>query len=347
MRRDPVRVSRSILDPVAIADFTMVLYRMPRGTTARLVSSGLNDVYRIDSEGFSRYLRVSPSPWRTRPEIEAELQWIRDCAAAGLPVVRVLQSRDGGLVEHLTAPEGRRAVVLFAPVQGAEVIHLTTERAAAVGMLMAKLHQVADQSPVQYDRFLLDANHLVTNPANMILEQAEMDPADRARFRQIATMVRMRIQETPRESAAFGMCHGDLHPGNVRFGTPPLPWVFDFDCCGYGWRAYDLAVFLWNIYGENRPRRYRESRWNAFLKGYRSVRKLDAAERQAIPWFMLARHIWLAGHDYSGASNWPPQWLTPASFSRFVRELETWIADFKLDPGDDQLPPEWSVPLPD
>lgn len=74
MRADLVPVLRSVIDPAAIADFAMVLYRMPKGTTARLVSSGLNDVYRIDSEGVSRYLRVSPSTWRTRPEIEAELQ---------------------------------------------------------------------------------------------------------------------------------------------------------------------------------------------------------------------------------------------------------------------------------
>jgi Ser/Thr protein kinase RdoA (MazF antagonist) len=31
-------------------------------------------------------------------------------------------------------------------------------------------------------------------------------------------------------------------PEGLRYVT-----IFDFDCCGPGFRAYDLAVFLWNF----------------------------------------------------------------------------------------------------
>ncbi|WP_429842749.1 hypothetical protein [Brevibacillus sp. FIR094] len=40
------------------------------------------------------------------------------------------------------------------------------------------------------------------------------------------------------------MCHGDLQGNfNTNFCDDNTYTHFDFDLCGYGWRAYDLAAF--------------------------------------------------------------------------------------------------------
>ena len=95
------------------------------------------------------------------------------------------------------------------------------------------------------------------------------------------------IAALPRTAPEFGFCHGDLHPGNVCFAADGRPTLFDFDCAGWGWRSYDLTIFFWNAFGERRPKRWREGRWRAFLRGYQEVRPLDAAEKESLP--VLAR----------------------------------------------------------
>ena len=47
--------------------------------------------------------------------------------------------------------------------------------------------------------------------------------------------------------------------------------LIDFDEFGYGWRAYDISTFFW------------------------SVCPLSDAELQALPCFVVLRHIWAGG----------------------------------------------------
>lgn len=49
----------------------------------------------------------------------------------------------------------------------------------------------------------------------------------------------------PETAPVYGFCHGDVHSGNVFFAGDK-PTLFDFDCMGYGWRAYDICVYAWN-----------------------------------------------------------------------------------------------------
>jgi Ser/Thr protein kinase RdoA (MazF antagonist) len=130
------------------------------------------------------------------------------------------------------------------------------------------------------------------------------------------------------QSSDVGLCHGDLHPGNARFADDGRPTLYDFECCGYGWRAYDLAVFLWNSYGERRPRRWRESRWNAFLSGYRSIRPLPAGIDSHLADLMAARQIWLTGLDFAGQSGYPPQWIGPGLLRSTLKSIGDWRAEF-------------------
>ena len=48
----------------------------------------------------------------------------------------------------------------------------------------------------------------------------------------------------PRDELDYGFCHGDFHGLNAHKNNKGITF-FDFDCCGFGWRAYDIAVFRW------------------------------------------------------------------------------------------------------
>ena len=146
----------------------------------------------------------------------------------------------------------------------------------------------------------------------------------------LAEHVRHRLLELPRTPPGYGLCHGDLHPGNVRFDADGEPTLFDFDCMGYGWRAYDLTVFLWNAFGEGRTKRWRASRWRSFLRGYQEVRPCPEGLDEVMPLFLVARQIWLMGVDCADRSGWPPQWITAEWLREMVRPIRQWVTEYPI-----------------
>lgn len=87
--------------------------------------------------------------------------------------------------------------------------------------------------------------------------------------------------------------YGDLHRGNVHFNGNK-PTIFDFDCMGYGYRAYDICIYAWNESFHNQEY-LNTDEWKSFLEGYESIRKLTEAEKECIPAFMALRQVWLMG----------------------------------------------------
>ncbi|MCC5600103.1 hypothetical protein [Nostoc favosum] len=67
--------------------------------------------------------------------------------------------------------------------------------------------------------------------------------------------------------------------------------MFDFDQCGYGWRAFEIAKFLHVALRVKIDITVR----NSFIKGYQAIRKLSEAELTSIPVFVKAAHIWVMG----------------------------------------------------
>ena len=87
------------------------------------------------------------------------------------------------------------------------------------------------------------------------------------------------------------MCHSDFHGANAGEKDGSFTF-FDFDCCvGWGYRAYDVAVFPWAfaIDGSNFERIQTMGRW--FLAGYMRHRKLGDVDIDAIPAFVAIRQI--------------------------------------------------------
>ncbi|MEM1212275.1 MAG: phosphotransferase [Planctomycetota bacterium] len=82
---------------------------------------------------------------------------------------------------------------------------------------------------------------------------------------------------------AYGLLHADLHLRNVVFagGAGGAARPIDFDDCGFGHHAYDLACTLLGF--------EREPWWEAFLQGYRSVRELPEQTLAAVDVYLAVR----------------------------------------------------------
>ena len=60
-----------------------------------------------------------------------------------------------------------------------------------------------------------------------------------------------------------------MNGGNVHKHKNTLT-IFDFDACGFGWRSYELAAFLWNI----KMNGVSEKKWELYIDSYLNERKL-------------------------------------------------------------------------
>jgi Ser/Thr protein kinase RdoA (MazF antagonist) len=333
MVRFPVR--SSVLSPEALGEQVLSGYPLPGPRHCRLISRSMNDMYQVTAGTETFFLRVSGHGWRSQEAVEAELAAIADLCRRGVAVARAVPRADGAVLTSLPAPEGERFAALFAAAPGESVREIMPLQARAYGRLAAALHTAADASPALYDRFQIDERHLLDEPLQAIrAAMLNVDGGDDLVFLEtVSERVHHRLTALPRTPPGYGLCHGDLHPANVRFDAAGKPTLFDFDCMGYGWRAYDLTVFLWNAYGERRPKRWRESRWRAFLRGYQEVRPLPEELDALLPLFLVAHQIWLMGMDAADRSGWPPQWLTADWLRDTVRPMRAWVAEYPILAG--------------
>jgi Ser/Thr protein kinase RdoA (MazF antagonist) len=317
----------SVLSENALRNWLMATHDLPADASCRLISLSLNDVYQVAAGDRLAYLRIYRHGWRTRDEIDAELTLMLDLAADGIEVAVPRPDRSGAYVQQVAAAEGSRFAVLWTAAPGDDVRDITTEHARRYGRLAAKIHASTDGRSTAYGRGCLNAAHLIDEPLAAI-RAAVPASDDLAALERIADHIRTRLDTLLRDLPDFGLCHGDLHPGNVRFAADGTPTLFDFDCCGYGWRGYDLTVFLWNVYGERRSRRWRESRWRAFRRGYAEIRPLPAVLDELVPIFLTTRQIWLTGLDFAGKSGYPPQWVGSGLLRSTLSTIRGWQAEY-------------------
>ena len=115
-----------------------------------------------------------------------------------------------------------------------------------------------------------------------------------------------------------GFCHGDVHGGNAHLHNGVLTH-FDFEECGFGFRVFDLATFKW-AFG---LRDSKSEKWQAFVNGYQSVRKISEADFELLDTFVLLRHVWLIGFHMRNASDFGGELTSDEYIDRQWRVLKS------------------------
>ena len=325
----PFRVSYSTLATEALSVWLETGYRIGAVAACRLLHRGLNDSYLVETAGGRYVLRVYRSGWRSPDEIAYEIAALEHLGAKGIALALPVSRRDGAVVDWLAAPEGSRAAVLFTHAPGRE-LDGSTEDSRRYGRAVASVHRATDDFEPGYARFSLDLGHLLTEPMAAIRPFLCHRPADLDFLETFTSALARRIAALPAGQMDRGFCHGDFHGDNAYIDERAVT-LFDFDCCGPGWRAYDIAVFRWR-WGDDEKG---NGRWAAFLEGYRSLRPISETDLAAVPLFVAARAIWLRGLHAANTANWGRSWLNDAYWDRLLKGLREWQAKHfgGWDPG--------------
>ena len=328
----PVRYS--LPDASALTSQVLPYYDLPGSPCCQLLQvaqSGGNDLYLVTAESTQYVLRVYLVGVRTASTLAQDADLLAQLAASGVPVVTAIPQRDGAFVREIRAPEGLRPVLLTEWVPGnAPHGGITPEQSAAYGRAAAQLHLAADRIPQPSTWEVLGADELVSVPTHNILHFLSQRPSDATWLGVLAARLTFLLTLLPMQLPAWGICHGDLHKSNLLCTADGGLTVIDFDCAGYGWRAYDLAVFRWSVarpewMGGLEPARA-EAVWGAFIGAYSHLRSISTVEQEAIDMFVLIRHLWWLAIDLrkirSGLE--PGRWLNDDYWDRHLAAVRKW-----------------------
>lgn len=267
----------------------------------------------VDYEGFASHvfkgrrhgrsvaMKLSHSSSHSRGAIEAELEFVRQLAAAGVQLAPALVEPDSGDRPVLHAIPDQRGGVFYAYgfewIEGEcfEDVEKTPEQLLAAGRNLGALHAVSAALNVQGRR--LDRHGFEDNDDYDY--RTYLPPRQRRVIRRM-DQIMARVREQPRDAQRFGLIHSDCHDGNWIVDRHGRPRLIDFDDCEYHFFLYDIAIMVYTFLP---PDEWQSRAWSVhvfrqLVKGYRQSRELDADEFAAFPLFLKFRalmiHVLLA-----------------------------------------------------
>lgn len=326
MVQSPFPVQRSLLVEDALAESVLSRYDLPGGAHCRFWQRGINDSYLVESGGNRYVLRVSPARWRSREHVLAEMRLLRYLGQRSLIVPQPVEQREGMVVQTLNAPEGPRHAVLFTFVPGSGLSGEPTEdQARRYGRAIARFHQVTEDYPTDHDAWCFEPEDTIDRPLACLEPLFAGHRGDYDELLAWSFDLRRVTETLPRTPPAYGLCHGDVNNGNFQIIDEQDWALIDFEYLGYGPRIFDIATYVNNQLFATGQTAQTGNLVEAFLDGYASLRTLSAAEREALPSFVVLRQLWLLG---IGARNLPNigyrmfgQW----AFERVMPMLRQWI----------------------
>lgn len=299
-------VLRSLIEVGALARLLEEEYEL-REVQCRLIQATIRDTYRVDTATGFFILSIYRHGQRTAEEIGAELDIMAAAHEAGVRVPAPIPCSSGERLLTIKAPEGLRHAVLFTYVEGRQLSKNPEEAIVRrYGQAVARIHHVADALPRPMPRSRLGTEALLDRPLAAFASVVSRRPEVVAELREVVAALHPRISALPVESPGFGLIHGDVIPSNAQVTPEGEVTVLDFDFCGYGWRAYDIATYLWEVrfWGTS------EAAAQAFLDGYRKERPLAGWEQEALALFVAARGLVALGTPALHADIWGSAYLS-------------------------------------
>lgn len=185
------------------------------------------------------------------------------------------------------------------------------------GEAAADVHLQSSGFESSHQRYRLDKQHLIKEPLAHILPFISHRPDDQEFLETFVQLLSAKFSEAESKLFDYGFCHGDFHGFNAHYENEDI-YHFDFDCCGFGYRIFDLATFKWSA----RLRQKEKEWWPSFLEGYRSKRNINEHELDLIEEFVAIRDLWLFGLHIGGAHDFAKGWLDHEYINRRIKFLK-------------------------
>ncbi len=264
--------------------------------------------------------------WRSREEILAEIELIQQLKAGGIAVSYAIPAPDGEFIQHVMAPEGLRYGLLFSYAAGEKMHRYPLEVHREAGRMMARFHQLTSGHEIARETYDLD--RLLTKPFEYISRYLSADAEEMIYLQNLSIRLKQLFETIdPGLGAApsilrKAVVHLDIWFENFAITADQHLILFDFDFCGNGWPALDLAFYTMQVHNSERyDAALYQPNLDAFLEGYQSILPISAEELNLLPELGLALYIFYLGIQCQRFENWSNTFLSEDYLKRFINGL--------------------------
>lgn len=267
-----------------------------------------NDVIEVTSPEGHFALKLYNSTSRTAQDVQWELELTLHLIENEVSVVKPVKGVEGYLQSFMV--EGQSRVGILFEWANGEKPKAEPSTYTLLGGMAAQIHQAADSFKSDLPREKYDIATLIDEQLDRI-KQPLLDSGQQQRVYELTERMRKRIEGLDLD---WGVCHMDLTLDNVHRHADSLT-AFDFDSSGESWRAIEA----WGV------RRWSEESFQAWLKGYRTVRSFSDNDVMAVSIFGIVADIrnvvWKLG--FAKSSRGKPL-LTSGELPKVVDEWLDW-----------------------
>jgi Ser/Thr protein kinase RdoA (MazF antagonist) len=278
-------IVRSVVAPSAVEQLVRDRYAIDV-TACTLHSVTIHDHYLVEAAAQRFMFRVynaEHSASGDHPDGVFELELLDYLASTGQPVAGPRAMSDGSRAGRIDAAEGSRRYALFEYATGGVIYPPSVEHARILGATIAGMHAAMNgfsgrqTAPDLEPGRMLDAavQTLRRAAGSRLDDMAFLDALASDLAREFNTFV----SAQSRSADAHGIIAQHFTGTNNHWADERTPIFFSFSAVGRGWRAYDVACFLWQTLVYGLP----TETWSSYLEGYESVRPLSEAERSVLP----------------------------------------------------------------
>lgn len=285
LMRPQLPIIKSFVNPIALDGLIEQNYDLP-GVRSQLIKATMRDVYHVRTPT-AQYVAMLYPAHRTANHIRSELALMTFLSQKGMRTTPPIAQRNGDKLLAIHTPEGTRHLVMYAYVSGVIYRRPTLPNIQQYAEAIARLHTLTNEFTFPYERMVYDVDTLIHHAMDVITDVLWHRPDVVEDLGDLAARIAPILATLPQTAPRFGVIHGDVIPSNAMFTPENIMTLIDFDLCGVGWRVYDVATYL----NEIAYWQMGEEAAIAFLNTYNKKLSLAPQDRELLPVFQIARHI--------------------------------------------------------
>jgi Ser/Thr protein kinase RdoA (MazF antagonist) len=313
-------VTNSNLSPAHLGLFVQEKYSLHKSTTCKLIRAGINDTYLVISNLEKYVFRVYSLNWRTKVEIEEEIRMLNELRENRIPVSYAVVDRENNYLQKLNAPEGDRFGVLFTYAEGEKLHRFPGEVHYQVGELMAQIHKVTHNQSI--NRVTYSPEVLLVDSLVQIEHFLNADSEEMTFLGSTQQYLLNQLLGADVSQMRPGIVHLDIWFDNLNITSCKHITLFDFDFCGNGWLALDIAYYIMQLHNVEK---YDEKEYlpkvDSFLEGYESFTTISTEEKRLIPTLGVSLYYFYLGIQCRRYDNWSNSFLSEDYLKRFINGL--------------------------
>ncbi|WP_312555443.1 phosphotransferase [Empedobacter brevis] len=319
-------VIASTLSQTELGEFINEKYQLENHFDCKLFRTGVNHTYFLSNVNTKYVVRVYCHNWRTKAEIQEELDLLNSLKKHNLSVSTPIPDKNGNLIQEIVAPEGLRYVVLFTFAEGEKMRFMTNETCFAIGSMMAKIHNVTAAKKI--NRINYNSDVLLYKAYEKLNLFFSEDLDEMIYLKQISSKIAKRFEKIHLSEDQKGIVHLDIWYDNLSVNKENEITIFDFDNCGNGSLILDIGYFCKQLFFIETDKNEYETKVESFINGYKKERNLSEKELDLIPEAGASIFVFYLGVQ-AQRFDWSNIFLTENYLKMFVGRIKNWLDYYK------------------